>query len=514
MSSKKRKLPLISDTSPVSKIKNAPNVFENIEVKSNLSVGKKSSLVGPLTNDGASKFIGNMDIVGTLTINGTNIDTNGSSSTIGGREIIESDLNTVIDTNNISFETPFLITPSVVTNLEIDPTDIDVIQKNYLTSVSTTGFTLTIPRNAKITNTSCSSDTAAGLSSAIIDGYPAVAYYDTVGNGLKYVRATDLSGTAWSSAITVDTNIYTSSITATSNISLTTVAGNPAIAYRDLSGGKLKYVRATDASGSTWGSPVTIATSGTDGFTPSLVITSGGNPGMVFTNTGPSRALLFLLANDSTGSSWTFGNAVTVENSVSPESPVGIIVNSNPAVLYTVTGSPCRLKYVRATAADGSTWGSILTIFSRSTSISMGSIAIVAGNPAIAYTTGDTTGASSLIYTLGDDANGTAFSTSVTISVGTDTPSSARLNVINGSPSIVYFSSSTVKYINALDGTGSTWDVPKTILISSSRNILLPINTAPGIAYINSLTNIPALAVVGNFTYVINWMALTLSSSG
>lgn len=40
------------------------------------------------------------------------------------------------------------------------------------------------------------------------------------------------------------------------------VNGNPAISYYDVTNGDLKYVRASDASGTSWGTPVTLDIAG------------------------------------------------------------------------------------------------------------------------------------------------------------------------------------------------------------------------------------------------------------
>jgi len=74
-------------------------------------------------------------------------------------------------------------------------------------------------------------------------------------------------------------------ITTTTNVgqynSLQIVNGNPALSYYDVTNRDLKYVRATDGIGSTWGTPVTVYSTGNVGQYTSLQIVNG-NPAISF----------------------------------------------------------------------------------------------------------------------------------------------------------------------------------------------------------------------------------------
>ncbi|HMJ47456.1 MAG TPA: hypothetical protein VK498_09005, partial [Ferruginibacter sp.] len=98
------------------------------------------------------------------------------------------------------------------------------------------------------------------LSVQIVNGNPAVAYYDATNHDLKYIRANDVNGTTWATSISVDmtgdVGFYTS---------LQVVNGYPAIAYYANSIFDLKFVRATDANGSAWGSPLSLDVTGDQG---------------------------------------------------------------------------------------------------------------------------------------------------------------------------------------------------------------------------------------------------------
>ena len=114
--------------------------------------------------------------------------------------------------------------------------------------------------------------TGQHTSQAIVNGNPAVAYYDASEGNLMFARnrAVDGSG-AWTLSIidsTGDVGQY---------ISLVVVNGNPAISYYDVTNTDLKYVRATDASGTSWGTPVTLDSTGSVGGYNSLEVVNG-NP--------------------------------------------------------------------------------------------------------------------------------------------------------------------------------------------------------------------------------------------
>lgn len=105
------------------------------------------------------------------------------------------------------------------------------------------------------------------MSLQVVDGKPAIAYYDTERRVLKYAHATDPNGSGfWNAPVTV--------IDGGTHASLQVVDGHPAISY--FGGGTLKYVRATTPDGSSWDDPSVEVDSGGVGQYTSLqvVITS------------------------------------------------------------------------------------------------------------------------------------------------------------------------------------------------------------------------------------------------
>src|SRR5262249_2288827 len=84
---------------------------------------------------------------------------------------------------------------------------------------------------------------------AVINGNPAVAYVtNTKGDysvsDLWYRSATEASGGSWNAATRIDT--------ALERPSLVEVDGHPAIAYSNAGDYRLRYIRATDVDGTAW----------------------------------------------------------------------------------------------------------------------------------------------------------------------------------------------------------------------------------------------------------------------
>jgi len=212
----------------------------------------------------------------------------------------------------------------------------------------------------------------------VVNGRPAVSYYMEIADELKFVRATDEYGTTWGSPETVDSAGNVGRYT-----SLRIVDSNPAISYQDISNGHLKYCRATDPDGTTWGAPIPVDTSGTCGDYTCLAVI-GGNPAIAYQDypTG-SGILMYVRATDPSGSTW--GTPVVVDSD--PDTGIYntlLQVIGRPAIAYH-DGNTSYLKYVRATDSTGSTWGTPVTVRDTASFCDYCSICICDGKPAIAY---------------------------------------------------------------------------------------------------------------------------------
>jgi LPXTG-site transpeptidase (sortase) family protein len=288
---------------------------------------------------------------------------------------------------------------------------------------------------------------------AVVNSNPAISYYDSIMGDLKYVRATNANGTAWGTPVVVDAAEDTGATT-----SLAVVNGNPAISYFDYTNVDLWYVRAIDANGTAWGAPIIVDAVGSVGSYASLAVVNG-NPAISYYDS-TNGDLKYVRAIDASGSAW--GAPVIVDGLESVGSHTSLeVIDGNPAISYhdSTNGD---LKYVRATDASGSAWGAPVTVDAVGITGRYTSMAVVNGNPAISYY--DST-SDDLKYVRATDASGSAWGAPVTVDMVGNTGVYTSLAVASGSPAISYYDASNgdLKYVRASDASGSAWQSPMTV---------------------------------------------------
>jgi hypothetical protein len=247
-----------------------------------------------------------------------------------------------------------------------------------------------------------------GLSTSMViaNGKPAVAYYDNTNGNLKFIAANDVNGSTWRSPVVIDG--------ASENVGFSPkmiiLNGYPAIAYYDNTNGRTKFVRATDSSGTAWGTPVVIGSF----VTYSNLVIINGNPALVFFDASGGN-LQYIRSDDAYGTQWT--TRVTVKPLLTfPDNPSCSIavINGNPAVAFHYTGNNV-VSYVRATDNMGNSWGNAVNIATAVTPQSYVTLTTANGIPAIAFNTQDINGIDSLKFSLANNANGTSWRTPVII---------------------------------------------------------------------------------------------------
>lgn len=264
---------------------------------------------------------------------------------------------------------------------------------------------------------------------AEVEGRPAIAFQST---GLRYMRANDSTGSSWGGSLLLDSDIQ-----AGQHASMAIVQGRPAIAYFDMTNTRLRYVRANDSTGSSWGSSVVVDGSGNAGWWASLAVING-RPAIAYRD-GTSGHLRYVRAADSTGSSW--GSPVSADTAGVYASLAD--VNGRPAIAYlggnTSVGD---LKYVRANDADGAIWGSPISIDAiPARNGTYASLATIWGRPAVAsYDEGGST----LRFVFANDLDGDTWGPPQIAARGLGTvPARASLRSVNNRPGIAYYNRAT-----------------------------------------------------------------------
>ena len=285
---------------------------------------------------------------------------------------------------------------------------------------------------------------------AVVNGFPAIAYYDVTNVRLMYVRATNANGTAWGTPVVADDPAGT--INVGNFNSLVVINGNPAIAYYDVSNGDLKYVRSTDANGAVWGAPAILDAAGNTGQHLSMAAVAG-NPAISY-HDATTGFLRYIRANDVTGTAW--GTPVSVSTAtVTGQYTSLAVINGNPAIsFYDVANQD--LKYVRSTNATGTAWPVPLTLAATGNTGQFTSMSTVAGNPAIAYHNASNL---DVKYIRATNADGTAWAPEETPEAANAVGAHANLIVADGNPSIAYYDATglNARFIRSYDNIGDLW---------------------------------------------------------
>jgi hypothetical protein len=402
---------------------------------------------------------------------------------------------------SVPFSPSFGTTPNVTVSLEI--ADFETARQSvlFVKSRSTSSFTGYVGLPTSPVNLDTASVLVRRPSLAVVNGNPAMSY--NFAPDLKYVRASDANGTSWNAPVTVD-----STGTVGEFDSLAVVNGNPAIAYYDGSPNlNLKYVRASNVNGGAWGTPVTVDSTGDVGLYPCLVVVNGNPAVSYYDHTGLN--LKYVRSTDIGGTNWAL--AITVDSTGNAGYANSMaMVNGNPAIAYGIS-SPDGLKYVRATDANGTAWGAPITVDASAVFGDI-SLAVINGNPAISYFDAIN---GRVKFVRATDANGATWGPSVILDTPGGTDAYTSLAVVAGNPSISYCDTinGDLKFTRASDPNGATWPGVLTVDHEGSvgfNTTLRVVNGQPAISYIDGtdgqLRYIRSTGTTLPFT--INWIAL------
>ena len=325
----------------------------------------------------------------------------------------------------------------------------------FLGSVTSTRFTATA---AFMPSTLDASGNAGQYTSMkVVNGTPAISYYDVAGGNLKYVRATDAGGTTWGNLVTVDAVGITGQHT-----SLEVVNGNPAISYYDATNGDLRFVRAIDISGmdgTAWGFPLTLDSGGDVGQYSCLRVVNG-NPAVAYFDV-TNGDLKFIRATDSSGMAWGAPVVVAGAGSVAGRSISMAVVNGYPAISYH-DQTNAQTSFVRATDVNGATWGAPVAVASSGLMGQGTSLVVVDENPAVVFWDGTSY---VLKFARATDVNGAAWATPLTLDASGIVGFYPSMAVVNGSPAVSYFDpqNGDLKLVRASNAAGTAWGTPSVL---------------------------------------------------
>ncbi len=326
-----------------------------------------------------------------------------------------------------------------------------------------------------------------GTSLLVVNGRPAIAYYDSTNFRLLYVRANDAVGSSWGTPVAADPD---GSSSVGRYPSMAIVNGHPAIAYLKNAGEDVRYVRANDADGASWGTPVNIDVHPVNrtGYHNSLAVVNG-KPAIAYqdvTNTNPK----YVAALDIDGATW--GTPVALDVSASNLGAYASLaeVNGNPAIAYADLTN-FNVRYIQASVPDGSAWNAPIAIDVSGDIVGyFTSLEVVNGNPAIAYSDDSNT---NVRYVRATNADGSAWGTPISLDVSSSTVGAyTSLAIVNGNPAIAYYdaTNTNARYVRAMNANGTLWGLPVAIDVSASSVgdyiSLAEVSGNPAIAYYDS----------------------------
>jgi hypothetical protein len=240
----------------------------------------------------------------------------------------------------------------------------------------------------------------------------------------------------------------------------------------------MRYLRAADADGRTWGSPIELSTFGTF---PTLAIIEG-RPAVAYS---VFPVLLFRRALDAAGTNWE--PPVTIDNAASVGSPVSLqVVNGVQAIAYG-DSVDADVHYVQASDATGAAWG--VPVIAAAAANALGAscaLAEVNDRPAIAYL--DST-ARRLYFVRAQDGNGAAWGTPLEVGTGYGCTSSVNLTMVAGRAALAWVDASLTtsgvgRFARAIDVDGLTWASSEQISTDRVYNLaLVLVGGLPALTY-------------------------------
>jgi hypothetical protein len=306
-------------------------------------------------------------------------------------------------------------------------------------------------------------DNSGGWTSlAMVNSKPAISYYDDSTDDLKFVRATDLFGSSWGTPQildeTGDTGLYTS---------LHVVNGKPAIAYHDFTEKDLRFIIAQDENGTAWNSPITVdgSVSGTGEWCSLNIVAN--LPAISYYDIDNSE-LRYARANDPNGETWA--DPVSVDNSGNTGQESCLSIIGGLAMISYRDGGAGEMRVIRSLDSIGASWEPFVIVASGNNTGFSSSLVEVDGFPALAYYDGTD---SALIYQRATNVNGTIWDSAQTLDgAADDSGSYCSMALVGGLPLITFHKGieGDLRFVQSPDATGISWTAP--VLLDDSSVIV------------------------------------------
>ncbi|MBN2082639.1 PKD domain-containing protein [bacterium] len=255
-------------------------------------------------------------------------------------------------------------------------------------------------------------------------------------------------------------------------VTLQNIDGRPAIAYTfeaAASDPGLMYLRAQDAFGTAWDTPMLLHSYDVPFFAALDLAVVGGKPAIAYiTEEGLELAQLrFIAAEDATGGNWAAN--VEVDENLWLDNVSLADIGGVPAIAYEIVENGSGAAGVYYTCFDGVTapsgWAAPVLVESLLDIGEFNPLALVDGRPAISLARYVDYYDERLVFNRANDATGTDWSSPVVVDGTNNAGAYSSLQVVGGNPAISYLdrTDNAVKYVRATDAQGSAWGTPVTI---------------------------------------------------
>ena len=294
----------------------------------------------------------------------------------------------------------------------------------------------------------------------IINGQPAIAYYEVISRSMKFVRANDTYGySGWANPLNLGVIAPPGSYSGYGKVSMAWVAGSrPAIAFNGYANNYTFYALAKDSQGAAW-NPFVVSPGQAIWFQQQLVQKVVNNkPAIAYWNV--VDGLSYVQAKDYQGMTW---DAPQVLDPYGSDPEMGL-VGGNPAVVYSKLTKVDEkmvgvLYYVRAVNADGTQWSAPVVI-DNTNDCGAAALAIIEGRPAVGYVAyvGSQAVGYEVRYKRADNSAGSSWPSSHRV-VKQDGRVVFGLEDINYHPAIALATcqGTDIMYFVASDSVGNSW---------------------------------------------------------